>query len=70
MIVVYPTREHHVVQRIRRVDLQIQVEPVVSRNVRANEAFIENWSGPVIESRPALPHWPGAGAVNAAGFRK
>jgi len=34
------------------------------------EPFIENCEGPVIESLPALPHWPAAGAVTAKGLRK
>ena len=30
-----------------------------TRNVRAIEAFSVNCAGPVIESLPAFPHWPG-----------
>src|SRR5688500_13653189 len=37
-----------------------------TRKVRATEAFIENWDGPVMKFRGALPHSPVAGAVNAA----
>ena len=38
------------------------------RNTRATFMSNEDVEGPRIELRPALPHVPGAGAVNAAGF--
>src|SRR5262245_51878531 len=40
-----------------------------TRNVRVSDAFSENCPGPVMVFRPALPHWPGAGAANAAALR-
>ena len=42
---------------------------LLSRNVRCIVAFRLNWFGPVIESLRAVPHWPAAGAANAAAFR-
>ena len=63
--VVYLTVFNTFVASIR----QSALSRLVNRNVRPIEAFSENTAGPVIESRPALPHWPGAGAVNAAGLR-
>jgi hypothetical protein len=34
-----------------------------NRKVRPMELFKVNWPGPMIESLPALPHWPARGAV-------
>ena len=31
------------------------------RKVRLAEALRVNWAGPVMELRPALPHWSGGG---------
>src|SRR6516164_1562153 len=39
-------------------------------NVLPSVPVILNCVGPVMEFRAALPHWPGAGAWKAAGFRK
>src|SRR5215468_6487666 len=36
------------------------------RITRPSDAFNPNCTGPVIVSRPALPHWPAAGTANAA----
>jgi hypothetical protein len=43
--------------------VQVPLNRLLNRNVRESEAFKNNCEGPVIESLPALPHWPGAGAV-------
>src|SRR5690242_18017793 len=40
-----------------------------SRKVRDMDAFMVNCEGPVMEFRPALPHWPGSGTRTAAGLR-
>ena len=42
----------------------------VPRKVRPIEAFSANCAGPLMELRPAFPHWPCAGAAKAAGLRK
>ena len=41
----------------------------LERNVRLIDAFKVNCPGPLIEFRPAFPHFPAAGAANAAGFK-
>ena len=40
------------------------------RKVRASEAFSENCAGPVMELRPALPHWPGGGRRKRGGVQE
>src|ERR1017187_5447538 len=37
----------------------------VTRKVRPSDPFRLNWVGPVMVSRPALPHWPAAGSTKA-----
>lgn len=50
---------------IRKSILVLSLE----RKVRLIDEFNVNWPGPLIEFRAAFPHFPAAGAVNAAGFK-
>ena len=48
---------------------KVELRRSVIGNVVPKDAFRLNCDGPVMESRPALPHWPAGGGVYAAGFK-
>ena len=58
-----PIGELRMVEHVVCSHCEVKIGLAVRAKVRASELLSENWLGPVIESRPAVPHCPAAGAV-------
>ena len=54
--VVFQLGKRDVVDRVGGINPQITAQPVAQSERAASEAFKVNCAGPVMESRPALPH--------------